>query len=93
MRIRNAVSVIAGVLLLAVPAIAAPVKVALVLDKGGRDDKSFNAAAFRDKVDNGRKVAIQVLEFFDRHGVTTRRGDLRTVRADRVNLFGRPEGK
>ena len=46
MRIRNAVSVIAGVLLLAVPAIAAPVKVALVLDKGGRDDKSFNAAAF-----------------------------------------------
>ena len=54
---------------------------------------AFSAAAFRDKVDNGRKVAIQVLEFFDRHGVTTRRGDLRTVRADRVSLFGRPEGK
>ena len=54
---------------------------------------AFSAAAFRDTVDNGRKVAIQVLEFFDRHGVTTRRGDLRTVRADRVSLFGRPEGK
>ena len=54
---------------------------------------TFSAAAFRDKVDNGRKVAIQVLEFFDRHGVTTRRGDLRTVRPDRLNLFGRPEGK
>ena len=33
----------------------------------GRD---FTAADFRDKLDNGRKVAILILEFFDRHGVT-----------------------
>jgi selenocysteine-specific elongation factor len=54
-------------------------------------DGAFAAAAFRDRVDSGRKVAIQVLEFFDRHGITVRRGDLRKVRADRVGLFGRPE--
>ncbi len=37
----------------------------------------FSAAEFRDKLDNGRKLAIQILEFFDRHGITIRRGDLR----------------
>ncbi len=52
-------------------------------------DASFNAAAFRDKVDNGRKVAIQVLEFFDRHGITVRKGDIRKIRPDRLGLFGR----
>jgi selenocysteine-specific elongation factor len=50
----------------------------------------FNAAAFRDRLDNGRKVAIQILEFFDRHGVTLRRGDLRRVNKYRLDLFRRP---
>ena len=31
-------------------------------------DGRFTAADFRDQLDNGRKVAIQILEFFDRHG-------------------------
>ena len=39
----------------------------------------FSAADFRDQLDNGRKVAIQILEFFDRHGLTRRNGDLRAV--------------
>lgn len=47
----------------------------------------FNAAQFRDRVENGRKVAIQILEFFDRHGVTLRRGDLRRVNTHRLDLF------
>ncbi|HLZ83922.1 MAG TPA: selenocysteine-specific translation elongation factor [Caulobacteraceae bacterium] len=47
----------------------------------------FTAAQFRDRLDNGRKVAIQVLEFFDRHGVTLRRGDLRRVDPHRLDLF------
>ena len=34
----------------------------------------FTAAEFRDKLVNGPKVAIQILEFFDRHGITIRRG-------------------
>ena len=50
----------------------------------------FTAAAFRDRLDNGRKVAIQILEFFDRHGVTLRRGDLRRINKHRLDLFRRP---
>ena len=50
----------------------------------------FTAALFRDRLDNGRKVAIQILEFFDRHGVTLRRGDLRRINKHRLDLFRRP---
>jgi selenocysteine-specific elongation factor len=53
----------------------------------------FTAAEFRDQLDNGRKVAIQILEFFDRHGVTLRRGDLRRVNKQRLDLFCRPAGE
>ena len=54
-------------------------------------DGLLTAAAFRDRLDNGRKVAIQILEFFDRAGVTIRDEDKRRVRPDRVMLFGLPE--
>jgi selenocysteine-specific elongation factor len=50
----------------------------------------FTAAQFRDRLDNGRKVAIQILEFFDRHGVTLRRGDLRRINRYRLDLFRPP---
>jgi selenocysteine-specific elongation factor len=50
-------------------------------------DGFFTAAAFRDRMNNGRKVAIQILDFFDRHGVTLRRGDLRRINPHRVDLF------
>ncbi|HEY1935655.1 MAG TPA: selenocysteine-specific translation elongation factor [Acetobacteraceae bacterium] len=46
------------------------------------------AAAFRDRLDNGRKVAIQILEFFDRVGLTARQGDARRVHPDRLGMFG-----
>lgn len=49
----------------------------------------FTAAEFRDRINTGRKVAIRVLEFLDRHGVTLRRGDLRRVDRRRIGLFGR----
>jgi selenocysteine-specific elongation factor len=52
------------------------------------DGQEFSAAQFRDRLDNGRKVAIQILEFFDRHGVTLRRGDLRRINPHRLDLFG-----
>ncbi len=51
------------------------------------DDGWFRAAEFRDRMNNGRKVAIQVLDFFDRHGVTLRRGDLRRLNRQRLVLF------
>jgi len=50
----------------------------------------FSAAQFRDRLDNGRKVAIQILEFLDRHGVTLRRGDLRRINKHRLDLFKSP---
>jgi selenocysteine-specific elongation factor len=48
----------------------------------------LTAAVFRDRLDNGRKVAIQILEYFDRIGLTMRTADVRTVRRDRVASFG-----
>ncbi|WP_134680930.1 selenocysteine-specific translation elongation factor [Paracoccus ravus] len=47
----------------------------------------FTAPAFRDRVQNGRKVAIQILDFFDRLGLTLRRGDLRCINPHRIDLF------
>ena len=52
----------------------------------------FTAAQFRDKLDNGRKVAILILEFFDRHGVTVRRGDLRRTVPAKLEQFGPVSG-
>jgi selenocysteine-specific elongation factor len=49
---------------------------------------AFAAAGFRDRLGNGRKVAIEILEYFDRHGLTIRRGDLRRVDPRRRDLFG-----
>jgi selenocysteine-specific elongation factor len=50
----------------------------------------LTVAVFRDQLANGRKLAIEVLEFFDRAGVTVRAGDTRTVRLERLALFGPP---
>ncbi len=50
-------------------------------------DGWFGAPAFRDRVQNGRKVAIEILDFFDRHGLTLRRGDLRRLNPHRQDLF------
>ena len=54
-------------------------------------DGWFSAPAFRDRVQNGRKVAIQILDFFDRLGLTLRRGDLRRINPHRIDLFT-PDG-
>jgi len=50
-------------------------------------DGRFTAAQFRDRLDNGRKVAIQILEFFDRQGVMLNRGTLRSIRAEYLDLY------
>ncbi len=51
-------------------------------------DKAVTAAGFRDEIGAGRKVAIQILEFFDRAGVTVRNGDLRKLSREKMNRFG-----
>jgi selenocysteine-specific elongation factor len=69
--------------------VAAMVDIVAGLDAAAPDGQ-FTAAQFRDQADNGRKVAIQILEFFDRHGVTLRRGDLRRINKHRLDLFRGP---
>ena len=54
-------------------------------------DGVLTVASFRDRLNNGRKVAILILEFFDKAGVTIRCGDVRRVRRDRVEMFRRPD--
>jgi len=60
------------------------VDVASVSAKG-----ELSTAAFRDRLDNGRKVAVQILEFFDRIGATKRRKDLRYVNTAGIGWWSR----
>jgi selenocysteine-specific elongation factor len=54
----------------------------------GQDPRGeLTTARFRDAIDTGRKLAIQILDFFDRAGVTTRRGDLRTINPQNLHRF------
>ena len=52
----------------------------------------FTVIAFRDRLNNGRKVAIHILEFFDRQGLTMRRGDIRRINPHKRDLFSRSPG-
>jgi selenocysteine-specific elongation factor len=52
---------------------------------------AFTAAQFRDRLGNGRALAILVLEYFDRRGLTLRKGDLRRVVKDPAAVFGTPD--
>lgn len=45
-----------------------------------RSNGSIKAAEFRDLLGCGRKLAIEILEYFDRERVTQRNGDIRTLR-------------
>ncbi|MBL4600329.1 MAG: selenocysteine-specific translation elongation factor [Rhizobiaceae bacterium] len=56
-----------------------------------QSDGWFSAAQLRDMLDNGRKVSIQILDYFDRQGVTLRHEDLRRVDKRRLAMFlGKP---
>jgi selenocysteine-specific elongation factor len=46
-------------------------------------DGSFTAAQYRDHCGIGRNTAIELLEYFDRIGITQRRGQVRRVRGER----------
>ena len=48
----------------------------------------FSAAQYRDAIQTGRTLAIQILEFFDRMGLTRRIGDRRKMVADYALRFG-----
>ena len=50
-------------------------------------DGKITAAAFRDRIGTGRKLAIQILEYFDRTAMTIREGDLPRLREDRLETL------
>jgi selenocysteine-specific elongation factor len=54
----------------------------------GRAGGEFTAAQYRDATGIGRNFVIQLLEFFDRIGVTARRGSARVVRSDYAAVTG-----
>ncbi|MBY0381598.1 MAG: selenocysteine-specific translation elongation factor [Xanthobacteraceae bacterium] len=59
----------------------------VVVDITGRGSGRVTAAELRDRLDNGRRIAIELLEFFDRRGVTIRRGDFRILNRPRLDAF------
>lgn len=61
---------------------------ALAVALAGRSE-GLNAAAFRDATGVGRKRAIQILEFFDRTGLTRRVRDAHVLRGGSAYLTGR----
>ncbi|WP_202614839.1 SelB C-terminal domain-containing protein, partial [Elioraea sp. Yellowstone] len=53
-------------------------------------DGLVRPAPFRDAARCGRNMAIVLLEWLDRVGVTVRRGEARLVRADRLGRLAPP---
>jgi selenocysteine-specific elongation factor len=51
-------------------------------------DGAFTAAVFRDRSCVGRNVTIEVLEYFDRVGLTMRQGQVRKLRRSASEIFG-----
>jgi len=56
-----------------------------------RDKGSTVVADFRDRLNVGRKLAIQILEYFDRIGFTRRKGNTHLLRDER--LFSRKDAQ
>jgi selenocysteine-specific elongation factor len=57
-------------------------RLAAMLLQLAEHDPVIQVAAFRDVVGLGRKRSIQILEYFDRIGLTRRLGDKRQIRLD-----------
>ncbi len=51
------------------------------------EDGTFGVIHVRDRLENGRKVTIQLLEWFDRRRLTLRRGDVRLIDPPRISQF------
>lgn len=55
-------------------------EMAAIVQSLEREHGRIRAAAFRDRIGTGRKLAIHILEFFDKVGYTRRIGDERVIR-------------
>ena len=61
-------------------------EIAAALDENS--EGGFSAAAFRDQTNIGRNLAIEILEFFDKSGLTWRSGDTRKLLKPVSDIFG-----
>lgn len=59
-------------------------KLAAIAAAIGQGKGVIRAAEFRDRIGTGRKLAIQILEFFDRIGLTRRTGDDHMLRREKL---------
>jgi selenocysteine-specific elongation factor len=51
-------------------------------------ESEITAAEFRNKSGIGRNMAIEILEFFDKSGLTKRDGNLRHIVKSAAEIFG-----
>ncbi|MBT5840347.1 MAG: selenocysteine-specific translation factor, partial [Rhodospirillaceae bacterium] len=51
-------------------------------------EEGFGAAQFRDRANIGRNLAIEILEYFDRQGLTWRSDNTRKLRKPVEQVFG-----
>jgi len=67
---------------------AAVAQMADIVRKLAREaaDGAVTAAAFRDRIGTGRKLAIHILEYFDRCGLTRRTADVHRIRNDSLQF-------
>lgn len=63
---------------------AAMSELARIAQQLAREEGEIHAARFRDRIGTGRKLAIQILEFFDTMGFTLRVGEAHRIRQDDV---------
>jgi selenocysteine-specific elongation factor len=60
----------------------------IAAELAGAHSTGFPAASFRDRSGIGRNFTIEVLEYFDRVGLTWRSGDTRKLRKPVAQVFG-----
>ena len=68
-------------------AVVSLAEIAAALGKSN-GERGFSAAEFRDQTNIGRNLAIEILEFFDKSGLTWRSGDTRKVLKSVSDIFG-----
>ncbi len=65
-----------------------PTELGDIAEALGAGGSTFGAADFRDRTKIGRNLAIEILEYFDKVGLTWRTGDTRKVLKPATEVFG-----
>ena len=63
-------------------------ELASIVEELGAKVNNFEVKQFRDRSGIGRNLAIEVLEFFDKSGLTSRSDDTRKIITKTENIFG-----